>query len=232
MSRHDTTAMALTEDKVLLRFWYDSAENAVVSAQEGRAIFDTVLLVELLAPGQSASTPVIELERAWAPESLAFYGWEEGTTRKNERYYEFEQYIEKFKRNNNQLELGGTPLKEWPRVTQGLVATLAAQGIYTVEQVSAIPDANLNVLGAMGGRELREQAIAFLAEAKGSADTSKLVAQIASLQETVQRLQSDLLAANQAAAVPSVARASKPAQKAATLPDIGPPVSPSSGLTI
>lgn len=231
MSKHDTTAMALIEDKVLLRFWYDSAENAVVSAQEGRAIFDTVLMVELLAPGQSASTPVIELERAWAPESLAFYGWEEGTTRKNERYHEFEQYIDKFKRNNNQLELGGTPLKEWPRVTQGLVATLAAQGIHTVEQVSAIPDANLNVLGAMGGRELRDQAIAFLAQSKEGADTSKLVAQVASLTETVQRLQADLLAAHQREAAAGAAKVSKQAQKAATLPDIGPPVSPP-GLTV
>lgn len=226
-NNQDVTAMVLTDDKVLLRFWYDSAENAVVSAQNGRPIFDTVLMVDLVAPAQNASTPRIELERVWSPESLAFYGWEEGTTKQYPEYQRYAKYIEDFKRNHTQMELGGTPLKEWPRITKGLVATLAAINVHTVEQVAAIPDANLEVLG-MGGRELRDQAVAFLQQAAGSADTSKLVAEVASLRSTVQRLESELVMANQALAAQEAGKASAKVAKPATLPDIGAP----SALTV
>lgn len=215
----DVTAMALTDDKVLLRFWYDSSENAVVSAQEGRAIFDTVLMVDLIAPAQNASTPRLELERIWSPESLKHYGWPEGTTRKSSEYQNYAKHIENFKSNHSQMELGGTPLKEWPRITTGLASTLAAMNIYTVEQVAAIADANLTSLG-MGGRELRDQATAFLAQANGSSDTSKLVAEVANLRGEVQRLQADLVLANQAL---TASQGSQGAAKAAKLPDLGAP---------
>lgn len=218
-SNSDTTAMVLTEDKVLLRFWYDSAENAAVSAQEGRAIFDTVLMVDLVAPAQNASTPQIELERIWSPESLAFYKLPEGASRKSNNYEKYAKFIKDFKDSHVEMELGGTPLKEWPRITKGLTATLASQGVYTVEQVAAIADVSLDVLG-MGGRELRNQAIQFLEQAQGQSDTSKLVAQISDLQAQVARLQADLVLANQNASDPS-----KLAPKAATLPDLmAPPV--------
>jgi len=217
MTTQDVTAMALSDDKVLLRFWYDSAENAVVSTQVGRAIFDTVLMVDLIAPAQNASTPQIELERIWSPESLAFYGWPEGTTRKSSEYQNYAKYIADFKANHAQMEMGGTPLKEWPRISKGLAATLAAIGVFTVEQVSAISDANLTALG-MGGRELRDQAAAFLEQAKGSEDTSKLVAELAAMKAENQRLQADLVLANQMAANPSLERV-----KSDKLPDLGTP---------
>jgi len=194
-------SMGLTEgmmrgpDGSILRFYYDSAKNEGATKHAGRAIFDTVLYVDVITPGQQASIPAFEVERIWADQSKEVIGTTD-VSRRGPKYDEFREQVEKFKAGTGVNDLGGTPLKQWPRIDRGLAASLAALNVHTVEQLAGISDGNLQNIGH-GGRELREQAKAFLAQAVGEAPVSQLTDQVSNLTSENQRLQQALALANQ-----------------------------------
>ena len=190
-----TEGMMRGPDGCILRFYYDSAPNNVASVKHGRPIFDTVLYVDVITPGQSSSTPSFELERLWSEQSKETLDITDDYKR-GPKYAEFKEQIEKFKAGSNANVLSGTPLKQWPRADRGLVATLAALNIHSVEQLAEISDGNLQNIG-IGARELREQAKAFLALAKDSAPVSDMVDQIQHLTLENQRLNQALALSNQ-----------------------------------
>jgi hypothetical protein len=187
-----TEGMMKGSDGQILRFYYEPAKNEGASVHAGRPIFDTVLYVDIITPGQSHSTPSFEVERVWAEQSKAVLNTED-TCKRSPKYAEYAEQIEKFKRGENVGDLGGTPLKHWPRIDRGLAATLAAANIHTVEALAGVSDGNLQHIG-MGARELREQAKAFLAQAAGDAPVSQLTDQVATLRSENQRLQTELVA--------------------------------------
>lgn len=219
MSANEMAGMAMGPDGVLLKFYYDSAPNTFASTQAGRAIFDTVLMVQIIAPGQNASTPHVELERVWSEESIKALDLK-SPVKRSASYMLYEEQIERFKRGTAQLELGGTPLKQWPRISQGLAATLVGANIHTVEQLANMPDSNLMEIG-IGGRELRDQAKEFLAQAAGTSDVSKLVAENTTLKSENQRLQTELAMASQ---ITSQLQAQVAKLTEAALPPPPPPV--------
>lgn len=190
-----TEGMMKGPDGTILRFFYDTAKNETASIAEGRPIFDTVLMVDVITPGQRTSTPRFELERKWAEQSIKALGL---TTpeKRSAKYALYREQIERFKANEAGSDLGGTPLKEWPRIDRGLAATLAAANVYTVEAVAELPDARLDVLG-LGGRALREQAKAYLAAAAGDSGLSEMTERAVRAEAEVQQLKADLLTANQ-----------------------------------
>jgi hypothetical protein len=205
-----TEGMMKGPDGEILRFFYDSERNEQATNAEGRAIFDTVLMCDIMTPGQKASTPRVEIERVWAPQSAKALGVI-GPSKRSHHYKRFEEQVERFKRNEN-VDMGGTPLKMWPRADRGLIATLMAANIFTVEQLANISDASLDIVG-MGARELRDQARAFLDTAAGTADSSALVAKASNLEIENQRLTEALaLANNQAMALQKIIDAGKPAK--------------------
>jgi len=53
--------------------------------------------------------------------------------------------------------MGGTPLETWPRLDVALVAHFKNEGIRSLEQLAAVSDSNLHVLG-MNGRAWRDGA--------------------------------------------------------------------------
>ena len=185
-----TEGMMKGPDGSLLRFFYDSEKNEVASDKSGRAIFDTVLRVDVITPGQKSSTPRFEIERVFSDMTREVTGINVPYKR-SYKYAELEEYVERFRRQEEQHDLGGTPLKMWPRIDRGLQATLFAANIFTVEALAEVSDTNLAYIG-MGARDLREQAKAWLALAADGAETSALVAEVADLKETNARLQADL----------------------------------------
>lgn len=189
-----TEGMMRGPDGMILRFYYDSAKNEGASKHSGRPIFDTVLYVDIITPGQQSSTPSFELERIWADQSKEVLGTD-AVSKRYPKYAEFEEWIDRFKRGQDVGDLGGTPLKHWPRVDRGLAATLAALNIHSVEQLAGVSDGNLQNLGH-GGRELREQAKVFLEQAKSDAPVSQLTDQVSNLTMENQRLQQALAMAN------------------------------------
>lgn len=186
MSEYETEGMVKGPEGTILRFFYDTARNEIASAAEGRPIFDSVLMVDVITPGQKASTPRFEIERVWAEQSIRALNLTE-PSRKSFRYDGFREQIEKFKADEKAVDMAGTPLKQWPRIDRALAATLAAVNVYTVEQLAGISDQNLTYLG-MGGRELREAARAFL-QASDTANAERLAGVAETLLQENERLQ-------------------------------------------
>lgn len=58
-------------------------------------------------------------------------------------------------------ELSGTPLQQWGAIPKSVVKGLNQQGLLSVEDVAAVPDNHLPILGK-GGSSIREQARVFL----------------------------------------------------------------------
>jgi hypothetical protein len=189
-----TEGMMRGPDGQILRFYYEPAKNEGASVHAGRPIFDTVLYVDIITPGQSHSTPSFEIERVWAEQSKAVLKTEDAS-KKYPKYQEYAEQVDKFKRGENVGDLGGTPLKHWPRIDRGLAATLAAANIHTVEALAGVSDGNLQHIG-MGARELRDNAKAFLEQAAGTAPVSQLTEQVNTLQSENQRLQAELATMN------------------------------------
>jgi hypothetical protein len=82
--------------------------------------------------------------------------------------YQYEQF-------KSGLEQRGTglPLEEWAPLSRAQVLELKAIKIYTVEQLSEIPDSGLAGMG-MGARDLREKARRFVTSATSGAPLEAL----------------------------------------------------------
>ncbi|BAB48034.1 hypothetical protein [Mesorhizobium japonicum] len=76
--------------------------------------------------------------------------------------------------------MGGTPLSEAPFLTESKRRELKALNVHTVEALASLDGMPLKQLG-MGGRELKNQAVAYIDNAAGSADVTNLAAQVAIL---------------------------------------------------
>ena len=189
MSEFETEGMVKGPDGTILRFFYDTARNEAASAAEGRPIFDSVLFVDVITPGQKSSTPRFEIERVWAEQSLKVLNLT-APTRKSFRYDAFREQIDKFKSDEKAQDMAGTPLKQWPRIDRGLAASLAAVNVYTVEQLAGVSDQNLTYIG-MGGRELREAARAFL-QASDTAQAERLAGTVETQRIEMEAMQASL----------------------------------------
>ena len=87
----------------------------------------------------------------------------------------------------------GTPLEQWPVLPASKVAELKALNIRTVEDLSALTDAQIQNIG-MGGRELVAQATAFIDAAKDSAGLEKLAAENSRLRDELEMLKEQIQA--------------------------------------
>ena len=92
----------------------------------------------------------------------------------------------RFKENRQQVQ-DGTPLSELPFLTEAKRAELRALSVHTAETLAALDGQNLKTLG-QGGRDLKNQAQAYLDAASGSANVTQMAAQIADLQAQIAAL--------------------------------------------
>jgi hypothetical protein len=189
-----TEGMMPGPDGSILRFFYDSERNEQATIAEGRPIYDTVLFVDVITPGQKTSTPRFEVERTWSDQSKRALGIST-PARRGYKYALYEEQIDKFKKQESVGELGGTPLKMWPRIDRGLAATLMAANVFTVEQLANLSDTNLDIVG-MGAHELRAQAKAYLDDAAGTADMSVIISRVENLEVELKRATDALALAN------------------------------------
>lgn len=99
------------------------------------------------------------------------------------------QYLA-FKRGEAQVQ-SGTPLSELPFLTAAKRLELKALSIHTAEALAALDGAALKQLG-MGGRELKNQAQAYLDKAAGSADVTGMAATIAAQADMMAEMQKQI----------------------------------------
>lgn len=194
-----------TDDGSALRIFRDAVQNNYLTERAGRPIFDEALYVEVISPGSRGSTPVFEVKR--------FYAEEMGREPKIDEmhYTRYKRFIDDFESKENNPDLKGTPITEWPEISRSLAATLRGAEIFTVDTLANLSDTRLATIGP-DGRQWRDKAKAFLAAAADGAVATRLAAENAQLRtdietrdETIATLAARITALEQGSVAPQPA---------------------------
>lgn len=171
-----------TDTNAVLRFYEQAAKNNFSSEQAGKPVFDTVLMAEIITPGQSASTLEVEIERTITPLS-----GDKKTVRRTKYYDKYQKQVEAHKNDTGEYADDGMPIRSWAQIDRGTAETLAAQGIYTVEALANISDTALSNIG-LGARQLRDQAKAYVLSREFGIPSSQMASENSTLREENERL--------------------------------------------
>jgi len=175
--------MADEENRLVVKFRADKVKNEAKSKQAGRPIFDDIELCEIRTAGDRNTVKTFPAH--------AFHRWTttpEGDQEPQTYAQRWNEQYRRFKENREQVQ-EGTPLSELPFLTEAKRAELKALSIYTAETLAALDGTNLKALGPFG-RELKNQAQAYIDNARGSADVTHMAQQIADLQAQIAALTS------------------------------------------
>jgi hypothetical protein len=178
--------MAVPNDKgVVAVFRNDVVKNPRKSAEAGRPIFDDVELVELRHPGSKDVGVYPAMEGShWGEDPLT------GELRRITFAERFARQYQQFKAHDRQTK-SGTPLDYLTFLTAAKCAELRALNIYTAEALAIVDGSELKNLGP-GGRELKNQTIAFLESSSDMARVTKLEAELEAVRARNQVLEDDL----------------------------------------
>ena len=99
----------------------------------------------------------------------------------------FPEQYSRWKTSRVEKHVDGTPLKHWPLLSPVQIAEFEAAGVFSVESLRDMADANINRVHE--GRVWREKAKAWLEQAKDSAVATKLAAENERLREQLERLE-------------------------------------------
>lgn len=180
-------AQSRTEDLTVVTFANHAVLNEGKSLKASRPIFDDVEICVIAFAGDTKRVcvfPALEAE----PNATREKGFQVSYA---------EVYSEQYRRfkSQEQQAVSGTPLTEAPFLTEAKRRELRALNVHSIEALAAVDGPNLKMLG-MGGRELKNQAVAYLENAAGSADVVSMAAQIEKMRETIEALQADLALRN------------------------------------
>lgn len=155
-----------------LRFHRVAVEDRDESLKEGRPIFKEVDHVDLTPIGsRDFVTKVVsewlEQSRQQVQEERIPPDWVEGYQRAYEHW-----------KRGEEAPTNGTPLKEWPAITPGELASCKAIHVLSIEDLAVANDETVRRLG-MGGLALKQRAQRYL---DASHDTNKFVAANSALQ--------------------------------------------------
>lgn len=160
--------------------------NKAKTALKGRPIYDDIEICRIRMSGDRQNQPVFPAH-AEAP----------GSIERDDGTIETVTYAQKYNRQYIQFKEGsvqtkeGTPLEELPFLTQGKRNELKALHVYTAESLAALDGQPLKTLG-QDGRGWKNQAQAYLDNAAGSANVTKLASDAAFYKSEVERLQAEL----------------------------------------
>ncbi len=158
---------------IVPHFKVHSYEDETASKAAGRPIFRELEVVEIRFAGDKQTVAVFPAHdpdpdatrEAGSPVTYAM--------RYNKQYLAF--------KNQTTQSLSGTPLEELTFLTQSRRMELKALNIHTAEALAALDGAALKRVGP-GGRDLKNQAQAYIDKAAGSADVTAMAARIAELE--------------------------------------------------
>lgn len=170
------------EDLVVITFFPEAVLNLAKSEKSGRPIFDDIELIRFQFAGDTKRICVFPATET-DPNATREAGYPISYA---EAYPE--QY-RKYKAQEQQT-VSGTPISEAPFLTEGKRRELRALNIHSIEALAAVDGPSMKSLG-MGGREWKNQAVAYLAKARGSADVTGMAAQIAKLTENMALLMAE-----------------------------------------
>ncbi|MDB5280914.1 MAG: hypothetical protein JWR61_5869 [Ferruginibacter sp.] len=192
--------MANPSNQIVARFRIHTKQDKAASLKAGRPMFKDTEVVEIRYAGERGKVSVFPAHEndPNATREAAKAGGEALTYA--------QVYAAQYRQFKDQVEqtAPGTPLEEAPFLTQARRSELKALNVRTVEALSALDGKNLKALG-MDGRELKNQATAYLAKANDTADVTALAATVAAQQRQIADMQALLEEANgRAPAMPAV----------------------------
>lgn len=164
MPRGATVAMASTgsDQNLYAEFYLAPSQypDPVLSEEAGFPIHKDVPWVKIMVPGDRT--------KQW--DRPAKLNPDDPTDTGPLDHLRFKTQWEAFK-NNTREAATGLAIDQWPAITRSESDAFKSMQIHTVEQLAALPDSSLTWLG---GRQRRDQAVAWLATAKDHAGEAKL----------------------------------------------------------
>jgi hypothetical protein len=182
---------------LFIEFKPEKIENPAKTKEAGRPIFDDVELVSVQHVGDQKTWPWFRADER------SIYIRDRGGEGRYVTYAEnFYEHYKAFKEGLARAQ-SGTPVEELPFLSAAKRAELKALNIHTAEALAQLEGTPLTRLG-MGGREMKNQAQAYLDRAKEGAMDAKLAAQNAQLQDELAKMREQL--ANVMERLPKAAR--------------------------
>jgi hypothetical protein len=177
--------MATQADALVIpKFFIHTQENKAKSKAAGRPIFDDMEAVEVRFAGNRTTISVFPAH--------AICGQlqdEDGDYRPMTYAERWPDQYKRFKAKQQQVA-DGTPVDELPFLTQAKRSELKALSIYTAEALAALDGNELKNLG-QGGRDLKNQAQAYLDNASGSANVTRMATELEDLRQQLAELRAE-----------------------------------------
>lgn len=175
------------DDKLFVTFFKHPRKDEKATLKEGRPIYNDEDYVRIMVPGDKDSIvvrPARDQDKMRFAKQFAAYEQGEGEAHQ------------------------GTPLKAWPMITRGQVEELKFFGVHTVEQLADLAD--IHVQKFMGIGTLKEQAKAYIQQAKETAPLVQLNAAVEAKDAEIAALTE---AVNDLKGIVTELQAEKPAKK-------------------
>ncbi len=165
-------------DSLVVPFFKNVAmHDEHASKKAGRPIYHDMEMVEVRIAGERNFAPVFPAHSMWR----RIDGDEVTYAQRWPKQYE------RFKAEETQIA-DGTPLSELPFLTEAKRKELQGLKVYSAEALASLDGKNLTALGAHG-REMKNQAEAFLKTAEGTSHATALALEVETLKAQVALLQ-------------------------------------------
>ena len=163
------------DSRLNVKFYQRAINNEFKSALEGRPIMEMRDFILIEVPGDNLT--VID------------------TFAVDEHKERFPVQWARYQNEKTDGDIEGTLLNDWPVLNAAIAAELKHFKFYTVEQVAAASDAQLNTLGMAAGMSplaLRDKAKAYLGSAKDTALVQQQADELSKRDEIIARMEAQI----------------------------------------
>ena len=163
------------DSQLNVKFYQRAINNEFKSALEGRPIMEMRDFILIEVPGDNLT--VID------------------TFAVDEHKERFPVQWARYQNEKTDGDIEGTLLNDWPVLNAAIAAELKHFKFYTVEQVAAASDAQLNTLGMAAGMSplaLRDKAKAYLGSAKDTALVQQQADELSKRDEIIARMEAQI----------------------------------------
>lgn len=178
--------MAQDDSRIIATFENFPMVNEGESKAQGRPIFDDLEVVRIHMSGDRLQAPVFPAQSE-VPGGIE--DPETGLTRPGTYVEKYAKQYEQFKKGIRQTK-SGTPIEALSFLTPAKVKELKAQNVFTAEALADLDGQPLKSLG-QGGREWKTQARAYLDNAAGSANVTKMASELEFYKAEVERMKAE-----------------------------------------
>jgi hypothetical protein len=169
--------------QITAHFELHPVKNDAKTKTAGRPVYDDMEVCVIRIAGNRSTKGVFPAHEVFTHQMNPETGEREPVTyamHYNEQYRQF--------KNGDAQSMSGTPVTALPLITPAKRMELKALGIHSVETLAGIDGAQLKSLG-MGGRDLKNQAIAYLEQAAKLTDTTNQREEIEALKARIAELE-------------------------------------------